>query len=61
MKTYSESDIKAAIVDMMKANDDNARYCSTSYDRGYCDGVHDGLMDVLMHFHIENDLDYYND
>ncbi len=61
MKTYSESDIKAAIVDMVNANDDNARYCSNQYARGYCDGVHDSLIDVLLHFEIENDFEYFND
>lgn len=35
MKTYSESDIKAAIDDMICNNEDNIQYSTGGYDRGY--------------------------
>lgn len=60
MKTYSESDIKAAIDDMILNNEDNIQYSTGGYDRGYTEGFHDGLVDVLNRFNIDNDYEYYD-
>lgn len=60
MKTYSESDIKAAIDDMIRNNEDNIQCSTGSYDRGYAEGLHDGLVDVLNRFNIDNDYEYYD-
>lgn len=60
MKTYSESDIKAAIDDMIFNNEDNIQYSTSGYDRGYAEGFHDGLADVLNRFNIDNDYEYYD-
>lgn len=59
MKTFSESDIKAAIVDMMTSNGENVERFDLPFDRGYFEGVHDGMLDILNHLEIENDFDYY--
>lgn len=60
MKTYSESDIKAAIDDMIRNNEDNIQYNTNGYSRGYAEGLHDGLVDVLNRFNIDNDYEYYD-
>lgn len=60
MKTYSESDIKVAIDDMIRNNEDNIQYSTGGYDRGYAEGLHDGLVDVLNRFNIDNDYEYYD-
>lgn len=60
MKTYSESDIKAAIDDMIRNNEDNIQYSISGCDRGYAEGLHDGLVDVLNRFNIDNDYEYYD-
>lgn len=60
MKTYSESDIKAAIDDMIRNNEDNIQYSTGGYDRGYAVGLRDGLVDVLNRFNIDNDYEYYD-
>lgn len=60
MKTYSESDIKAAIDDMIRNNEDNIQYSTGGYDRGCAEGLHDGLVDVLNRFNIDNDYEYYD-
>lgn len=60
MKTYSESDIKAAIDDMIRNNEDNIQYSTGGYDRGHAEGLHDGLVDVLNRFNIDNDYEYYD-
>lgn len=60
MKTYSESDIKAAIDDMIRSNEDNIQCSINGYDRGYAEGLHDGLVDVLSRFSIDNDYEYYD-
>lgn len=60
MKTYSESDIKAAIDDMIRNNEDNIQYSTGGYDRGYAEGLRDGLVDVLNRFNIDNDYEYYD-
>ncbi len=60
MKTYSESDIKAAIDDMIRSNEDNIQCSISGYDRGYAEGLHDGLVDVLNRFSIDNDYEYYD-
>lgn len=60
MKTYSESDIKAAIGDMIRSNEDNIQCSTGGYDRGYAEGLHDGLVDVLNRFNIDNDYEYYD-
>lgn len=60
MKTYSESDIKAAIDDMIRSNEDNIQCSTGGYDRGYAEGLHDGLVDVLNRFNIDNDYKYYD-
>lgn len=60
MKTYSESDIKAAIDDMIRSNEDNIQCSTGGYDSGYAEGLHDGLVDVLNRFNIDNDYEYYD-
>lgn len=45
---------------MIFNNEDNIQYSTSGYDRGYAEGFHDGLVDVLNRFNIDNDYEYYD-
>ena len=60
MKTYSDSDIKAALGEMICNNEDTLQDSTRGDDRGYAEGFHDGLVDVLNRFNIDNDYEYYD-
>lgn len=59
-----ENKIKEIIESLMKSNDENFENIETyedkSYARGYAEGVHDGLLDILNELGIEIDEEYYN-
>lgn len=57
---WMENKIRDIIENLMKQNDENLEHANTSYDEGYMNGIHDGLLDVLNALEIETDEEYYN-
>lgn len=61
-----QNNIKEIIKRLMELNNENfedienGMYEDKSYARGYAEGVHDGLLDVLNELRIETDEEYYN-
>ena len=66
---WMENKIKNAIAKIMEEN--KARFydacdirdCDIElyhHDRGYAEGIHDALVEVLMELEIETDEEYYN-
>lgn len=59
-----EDKIKEIIERLMKSNNENFENIDTyedkSYAKGYAEGVHDGLLDVLNELGIKADEEYYN-
>ena len=61
MKTYSESDIKAAITDLLYENETQYGSRLGPYCCGFYDGYKESLYDVLDRLSIKEDAEYYND
>lgn len=61
MKTYSESDIKAAITDMLLENEIQYSKRTDPYGRGFYDGTTESLYDILDRLSIEDNNEYFND
>lgn len=61
MKTYSESDIKAAITDLLSENEVQYGSRHDPYGCGFYDGCKESLYDVLNRLDIEEDAEYFND
>ena len=61
MKTYSESDIKAAITDLLSENETQYGSSLGPYGCGFYDGYKESLYDVLNRLDIEDDTEYFND
>lgn len=61
MKTYSESDIKAAITDMLLENEIQYGKRTDLYGRGFYDGTTESLYDILDRLSIEDNNEYFND
>lgn len=61
MKTYSESDIKAAITDMLLENEIQYGKRTDPYGIGFYNGSTESLYDVLDSLSIKEDHEYYND
>lgn len=60
---WMENKIKVAVENLMKLNDENLlclEYIESPYDRGYVNGIHDGLLDLLKALDIDTDEEYYN-
>ena len=55
---WMENKIKDIIGKLMKQNAENLKHINTDYDRGYANGIHDGLLDVLNDLDIETDEEY---
>lgn len=61
MKTYSESDIKTAITDMLWANEIQYGKRTDPYDRDFYDSTTESLYDILDRLSIEDNNEYFND
>ena len=59
--SYTSSQIRNAVADLIKHNDDNLEISDPGYDTGYIEGVHDGLIDLLNKLGIEHEFSYKND
>ena len=59
--SYTSSQIRNAAAALIKDNDDNLEISDLSYDTGYIEGVHDGLIDLLNKLGIIHDFQYMND
>lgn len=57
---YMSSQIRNAVATLIKDNDNNLEFSDTSYDTGYIEGVHDGLIDLLNKLGIIHDFQYMN-
>jgi hypothetical protein len=58
--SYTSSQIRNAAAALIKDNDSNLEISDTSYDTGYIEGVHDGLIDLLNKLGIIHDFQYMN-
>lgn len=61
MKTYSESDIKAAITDLLSENETQYGSRTDTYGVGFYNGSTESLYDVLDRLNIKEDHEYFND
>lgn len=61
MKTYSESDIKAAITDLLSENETQYGSRTDTYGIGFYNGSTESLYDVLDRLNIKEDHEYFND
>lgn len=61
MKTYSESDIKAAITDLLCENETQYGSRTDLYGIGFYNGTTESLYDVLDRLSIKEDHEYFND
>ena len=61
MKTYSESDIKTAITDMLWANEIQYGKRTDPYDLDFYDSTTESLYDILDRLSIEDNNEYFND
>lgn len=52
--------LEAVINKLMEDNGENLNYADTGYDRGYAEGFHDALVDVMHGMGIETDEEYFN-
>ena len=61
---FTKEQMKKIIDNLIKDNEPNFEeidtYENRSYARGYAEGIHDGLLDVLNQLKIETDEEYYN-
>lgn len=57
MKTYSESDIKAAITDLLSENETQYGSRTDPYGVGFYNGSTESLYDVLDRFSIKEDIE----
>lgn len=57
---YMSSQIRNAVATLIKDNDNNLEFSDTSYDTGYIEGVHDGLIYLLNKLGIIHDFQYMN-
>lgn len=58
--TYTSSQIRNVVADLIKHNDDNLEISDPGYDTGYIEGVHDGLIDLLNKLGIIHGFQYMN-
>lgn len=58
---YTSSQIRNAVISLIKDNDDNIKIADPGYDTGYLEGIHDGLIDLLNKLDIVHDFSYMND
>lgn len=57
-----QESISEVLMKILKGNEDNRPTVSEEgYPRGYYEGVHDAIVDVLNALHIEHSEKYYND
>lgn len=61
IKTYSESDIKAAITDLLSENEIQYGSRTDPYGVGFYNGTTESLYDILDRMSIEDNNEYYND
>lgn len=61
MKTYSESDIKAAITNLLSENETQYGSRTDPYGVGFYNGSTESLYDVLDRLSIKEDHEYFND
>ena len=57
---WMENRVKNIVEDFMKMNSENLKHIETDYDKGYMEGIHDGLLDLLKALDIDTDEEYYN-
>lgn len=57
---WMENKIKDAVETLIKQNKENFKYIATEYGKGYAEGIHDGLLDLLGMLEIEIDEEYFN-
>ena len=51
---------KEMLEKLLKDNEHNLETCEDGYDRGYAEGYHDAIVDVMHAFGIDSDEEYYN-
>ena len=52
--------IKSDIDNLMYDNEENLHHILNEYDRGYVDGYHDALVDLMNQLGIEHDEEIWN-
>lgn len=61
IKRDVEMNVKQTVDNLINGNKDNFAMSENRYDRGYAEGYHDALVDLLNQLGIEHDYEYYND
>lgn len=55
-----KADVEKEVNSLLRDNQHNLDCPSSGYDKGYAEGYHDALVDVLKKFDIDTEEEYYN-